>query len=119
MNIKPYVIPAREQVEYPLTRVSLLSITQDGFGKPLICNIRIARGRVLPDGTYENAPPESEVAFSDQISIVELQTDSPNVAAAMYVVNEYAAEVGVKKGALEQVSPPPPSPPVVPPPPAS
>lgn len=101
MDLQPVVIPAREAVSYDLYRVSMLTITQDGFGKPLYCNIKISRGRMMSDGTAENAPPETEVNFSEQIGIDTLLADHPEVAAAMYTINAFAATVGVKKGFLK------------------
>lgn len=100
MNLKPVVIPAREAVQYDLYRVSLLTITQDGYGKPLYCNVRISRARQLPDGTYENAPAETDVSFTEQMGIEQLRTKYPTVANAMYGINDFAAEIGVGKGLL-------------------
>lgn len=106
MPLKPVTTPAAIAKTFDLPRVSQLQITQAGYGQPLICHAQIDFARLLPDGTYENAPPGTPgngAVVSAQLAITTLQTDFPDVYAAMFTINTFAAMLGVQQGVLQTV----------------
>lgn len=105
MPLKPVTTLATAAKTFDLPRVSRLQITQEGYGQPLVCHAQIDFARQLQDGSYEDAPagtPGSGVVVSAQLAINTLQTQFPDVYAAMFVINTFAAMLGVQQGVLQE-----------------
>lgn len=70
-----------------------------------MCHAQIDFARQLQDSTYENAPLGTlgnGAVVSAQLAINTLQTQFPNVYAAMFVINTFAAMLGVRQGVLQE-----------------
>ncbi len=98
MSVKPYIVPARSETQYPETRVSVLSVTQVSAGGPLVISYQIDRYRLV-NGLPDDAPG-GRVSGNIQIGMAAV-AENQALAAALIAVNQFAVEQAVLAGLLE------------------
>lgn len=99
MPVNPYVVPARPEVSYPETRVSVLSVTQQATGGPLVVSYQIDRYRIV-GGVPEDAPG-GRVSGNVQVSMATALAN-PDLAAALLAINNFAVAEAVRAGLLTE-----------------
>ena len=100
MPVDPYIVPARPETQYPETRVSVLSVTQQSTGGPLVVSYQIDRYRIV-GGIPEDAPVGGRVSGNVTMALsVALQNQS--LAAALLAINQFAVAEAIRVGLLTE-----------------
>jgi hypothetical protein len=101
MSLKPYIVPATSEVQYPDVRVSAFSLTQQRAGAPLVISYEFVRCRTV-NGVVEDAPNRGGGGSSNtQIGLAAVGAD-PDLPQAIATIHARVIAHAVAAGLLEQ-----------------